>query len=195
MTSEDARCGAACRASTCARGIFGRDHELRLWPTGRGVYDPAMPNYRRWHTGRFVFLTVVTAERRAILCGDLARRLLREAMAAAHAKWPWRTLGLVFLPNHLHLLWELPADDLDYSKRVGRWKSRFTTAWLSAGASEAEVPAGQRRRRLRGVWQQRFFEKVPRVQGARPTGHRLRRGLRRRGGFAAGLRRPGAFVA
>ena len=122
------------------------------------MYDPAMPNYRRWHTGRFVFLTVVTAERRAFLCGDLARRLLREAMAAAHAKWPWRTRGLVLLPNHLHLLWELPADDLDYSKRVGRWKSRFTTAWLSAGASEAEVPTGQRRRRLRGVWQQRFFE-------------------------------------
>ena len=125
---------------------------------GAGVYDPPMPNYRRWHTGRFVFLTVVTAERQAFLCGDLARRLLREAMAAAHAKWPWRTRGLVLLPNHLHLLWELPADDLDYSKRVGRWKSRFTTAWLSAGASEAEVPTGQRRRRLRGVWQQRFFE-------------------------------------
>ena len=117
-----------------------------------------MPNYRRWYTGRFVFLTVVTAARQRLLCGELARRLLREAIDEARQRWPWRTRAMVLPPDHLHVLWELPEDDLDYSKRVARWKGRFTSKWLAAGGAESDVPAGQRRRRLRGVWQQRFLK-------------------------------------
>ncbi len=69
---------------------------------------------------------------------------------------PWETVGMVLLPDHLHFLWELPKGDSAYSQRIATIKKRFTRAYLAAGGTEASIPTGQRRLRLRGVWQQRF---------------------------------------
>jgi putative transposase len=66
--------------------------------------------------------------------------------------------AMVLLPDDLHMLWRLPEGDLEYSARLPVLKKRFTRAYLSGGGREAEVLRGQRRHRLRGVWQRRFWE-------------------------------------
>ena len=117
-----------------------------------------MPNYRRRHTGSCVFLTLVTADRRAIFADGPVRKLLRKAIEDTRATRPWDTEAIALLPNHLHMLWRMPEGDTDYSTRIAVLKKRFTRAYLAAGRVEAEVPHGQQQHRLRGVWQRRFWE-------------------------------------
>lgn len=116
-----------------------------------------MPGYRR-RRGVFVFLTVVTACRTPLFAQTSARRLLRHAIRRTRVDRPWEMTAIVLLPDHLHMLWQMPADDLDYSTRIAGIKKRFTRAWLATGGREAPVAAGQRRHRLRGVWQRRFWK-------------------------------------
>jgi len=66
--------------------------------------------------------------------------------------------AIVLLPDHLHMLWRMPEGDADYSTRIAATKKRFTRSYLAAGGAEAPVRPGQRRHRLRGVWQPRFWE-------------------------------------
>ncbi len=117
-----------------------------------------MPNYRRWHDGSLYFFTLVTQDRREIFRHEMARRLLREAMESTRAERLWTTVAIVLLPDHLHLIWRMSGDDLDYSTRIGAIKKRFTRAYLAAGGSEGSVSDGGRKHRRRGVWQQRFWE-------------------------------------
>jgi putative transposase len=54
------------------------------------------------------------------------------------------------LPDHVHAIWTLPADDCDYSKRWGIVKKHFTQTWLASGCTEQSVTAsGLRYRRPR----------------------------------------------
>ena len=117
-----------------------------------------MPNYRRKHEGNLYCFTLVTRGRRPLFADESARRLLRHAMDQTRRDHPWETVGMVLLPDHLHFLWELPKGDSAYSQRIATIKKRFTRAYLAAGGTEASIPTGQRRLRLRGVWQQRFWE-------------------------------------
>jgi len=105
-----------------------------------------------------VFLTIVTAEGRPLFADGLGRRLLRTAIRQTRAERPWEMTAIVLLANHLHMIWKLRAADLDYSVRVAVLKKRFTRAWPAEGGGEASVRPGQRRHRLRGVWQRRFWE-------------------------------------
>lgn len=84
--------------------------------------------------------------------------MLGKAMRRTRADWPWQTLGIVLLPDHLHMLWRMPADDTDYSRRITSIKRRFTRAYLDSGGIEGTPPPGQHRKRHRGVWQKRFWE-------------------------------------
>ena len=117
-----------------------------------------MPNYRRNYVGDCFFLTLVTAGRAKLFDSPQARQLLGRAMRTTGGQWPWETIAIVLMPDHLHLLWRLPSDDLDYSRRIASIKRRFTRSYLAAGGAEGEVPAGQSRKRCRGVWQRRFWE-------------------------------------
>lgn len=65
---------------------------------------------------------------------------------------------MVLLPDHLHMLWRMPDDDTDFSTRIAALKKRFTRAYLREGGRDSDVPPGQVRHRLRGVWQRRFWE-------------------------------------
>jgi len=118
-----------------------------------------MPSYRRWHIeGGVYFLTIVTHERRSILTGDLARGILRRAMVEARRRRPFEQMGVVLLPEHMHMMWRLPDGDADYSTRVGGIKQSFTRAYLAAGGLEGASTASRARQRYRGVWQKRFLE-------------------------------------
>jgi len=119
----------------------------------------AVSHYRRYYVaGGTYFFTVVTYQRRPILTTDLARRCLREAIREVQAKWPWKVLAMVLLPDHLHSIWVLPPGDARYSARWQQIKQRFTVGFLSSGGSEGRVSSSRHRHGERGVWQRRFWE-------------------------------------
>ncbi len=118
-----------------------------------------MPNYRRWYVpGGTYFFTLVTHYRQPILCTDLGRRCLREAVHKVRAAWPFTMVAVVLLPEHLHTVWTLPPGDARYPIRWKRIKEEFTRRYLRAGGDEIMPSVSRRRRQERAVWQQRYWE-------------------------------------
>lgn len=117
-----------------------------------------MRRYRRNRNGRVYFFTAATHERRPILTTDLGRRSLRKAFQFTQATYPFKIVAIVLLPDHLHSVWELPAQDVDYSLRWRRIKSRFTRSWLSGGGTEGTKTQSRRNAGERAIWQRRFYE-------------------------------------
>jgi putative transposase len=108
--------------------------------------------------GGTYFFTVVTERRAAILCGEQARLLLRQALNDCRDRWPFRIEAVVLLPDHLHTIWSLPPGDTNFSRRWSWIKHRFVRAWTDNGGLEQVVSESRSRNRRRGVWQRRFWE-------------------------------------
>lgn len=104
------------------------------------------------------FFTLATHQRRAILTTPAGRACLRRAIREEQARRDFRLPAIVLLPDHLHMLVELPAGDDDYSRRLAGIKHRFTRAFLAGGGTEGVATGSRRRQRYRGVWQKRFYE-------------------------------------
>lgn len=117
-----------------------------------------MRHYIRSRAGQVFFFTVVTHERREILTTDLGRTALRTAIRTVRADHPFRITAVVLLPDHLHTVWELPADDADYSLRWRLIKSYFTQLWTGQGGEEGHAGGSRKRKGERAVWQRRFYE-------------------------------------
>jgi putative transposase len=120
-----------------------------------------MPNYIRLRVdGGTYFFTVVTYQRQPILTNETSRRILREAWKETERRFPFETVAVCLLPDHIHCIWKLPAGDADYSVRWKVLKALFTRAYLN------ELGAGKRRniietkRREAAIWQRRFWEHV-----------------------------------
>jgi putative transposase len=108
-----------------------------------------MSDYRRaFAPGGCYFFTVVTHRRRPLFADDARVGLLREAFAWTRARRPFTIDAIVVLPDHLHCLWTLPADDADFS---GRW--RAIKQYVSK-----RIPAPVSARGEKPVWQRRFWE-------------------------------------
>lgn len=58
--------------------------------------------------------------------------LLRSAYARGLQERPFQTLAITVLPAELHAIWALPDEDPELPLRVGRLKSRFGHALVSA---------------------------------------------------------------
>lgn len=87
--------------------------------------------------------------------------LLRAAFRYTRYRHPFAINAIVILPDHLHALWPLPAGDSDFSTR---WRLIKTT--FSRGLRPTErVSASRSRKRERGTWQRRFWEKTIRNDG------------------------------
>ena len=117
-----------------------------------------MPNYRRSREGSHFFFTVVTDSRAPILLSDIARSALRLAFHETRERWPFSVEGIVLLEDHLHAIWTLPEGDVEYPKRWGFIKKRFTQIYLGAGGKERQVRPSKQAKRERGVWQRRYWE-------------------------------------
>lgn len=104
------------------------------------------------------FFTVVTYGRRPILTTDEGRKHLRKAIEKIRSKRQFNIFATVLLPDHWHLVMQLPMDDANYSTRIKRIKEEFSQSWLDDGLPEAPVTASQRKRGQRGIWQPRFWE-------------------------------------
>jgi len=113
-----------------------------------------MTAYRRHRVpGGTYFFTVNLYDRRSrLLTSNID--LLRDAVRKVHARAPFHIDAWVVLPDHLHSVWTLPEDDLNYS---GRWQAIKT-------AFSKQIPAGEFRsasrdgKGERGIWQRRFWE-------------------------------------
>ncbi len=117
-----------------------------------------MRSYVRSRIGSTFFFTVVTHRRRSLLTTDLGRDCLRTAFLDVRRNHPFRTVAIVLLPDHLHAVWELPREDVDYSKRWRLIKRRFSQLWSERGGVEGNMTASRERKGERAIWQRRFFE-------------------------------------
>jgi putative transposase len=118
-----------------------------------------MPNFRRYFVpGATYFFTVVTYNRAAFLCADVAREVLRIVMRECRAQWPFEMPAVVLLPDHWHALWSLPTNDDRYPGRLGWIKKEFSKRWLARGGEQQNVTVAQGKEHRRGVWQPRYWE-------------------------------------
>ena len=118
-----------------------------------------MSDYRRYFVpGGMYFFTVVTYDRRPILTTDDGRKFLRNAVRKISADRPFDLFSTVLLPEHWHLVMQLPPGDADYSTRMKRIKEEFTRSWLDFGLPEAKISDAQKKKSIRGIWQPRFWE-------------------------------------
>lgn len=118
-----------------------------------------MPNYRRlFQPGGTFFFTLVTCDRHRLFADEFARTCLREAIRSVQAKMPFDLTTIVLMPNHLHCLWRLPPDDIDYSARWSCIKRAFSKRWVAAGGDPLAVSRARQKHREYGIWQKRFWE-------------------------------------
>ncbi|AUH53044.1 transposase [Chromobacterium sp. ATCC 53434] len=114
-----------------------------------------MPDYRRcWTPGGTYFFTVALWRRHG---NDLLVRhvdALREAVRAVKARHPFVIHGWVVLPDHLHCVLELPAEDADFALRWRLIKMTFSKR-IASGES---LSSSRTRRKERGIWQRRYWE-------------------------------------
>ncbi len=110
--------------------------------------------YRRANTaGATYFFTVNLADRSNTLLID-AIDVLREAMRAVQQRHPFHIDAIVVLPDHLHTIWTLPADDAAFPMRWALIKAAFSR----------KIPNTERRsasrhsKGERGIWQRRYWE-------------------------------------
>jgi putative transposase len=83
--------------------------------------------------------------------------LLRDSVRRAQARYPFRIDAMVVLPDHLHALWTLPANDARHRLRWMLVRRAFTRRLLMAGLLQAQDSAG-RGDAERALWQRRYRE-------------------------------------
>lgn len=118
-----------------------------------------MPQYRRARIpGGSFFFTVVTEQRQRVLTQPPVRHALREAIRAVRRDRPFRIDGWVLLPDHLHAVWTLPAQDDDYATRWRLIKGGVTQR-LGQAFRNADALTSRRLAKGHGsLWQHRYWE-------------------------------------
>jgi len=87
-----------------------------------------MSDYIRYRIpGGCYFFTVNLQDRdKTLLVDHIA--LLRESVRDCKQKRPFHTDAWVVLPEHMHCMWTMPVDDMDYSNRWKIIKTHFSKA-------------------------------------------------------------------
>jgi putative transposase len=99
------------------------------------------------------FFTVTLADRSS---DALVRHIdrLRHIYQSIQKRYPFETVAICVLPDHLHAIWSLPPDDADFPLRWNRIKGDFSRG-LQASATRTESKIS---RREKGIWQRRYWE-------------------------------------
>ena len=101
--------------------------------------------YRRLHIpNSLVFLTVVTHQREPLLLRPAVRAALRHAFARMAARHPVRMHAFVVMPDHCHMIWAMPVDDGNYSRRMRLLKHHMSC--------QPDLP--------HPIWQKRFWDHI-----------------------------------
>lgn len=112
-----------------------------------------MVNYRRVRlVGGTYFFTLTLKDRRSDL---LVRHidLLRNALQQMKRRRPFTLFAVVVMPDHLHLLVQMPQGDSNYSARLRDFKALFVKSLRAAGE-----PIRLNNRGDADIWQARFWE-------------------------------------
>ena len=118
-----------------------------------------MPNYRRADSpGATYFFTLNTHSRQPWLVNDDVRQALREAIESTRARYHFAIDAWVLLPDHIHCIWTLPADDANFSIRWALIKQHVSKACARRYVNPNHFNASQRKRGESGFWQRRFWE-------------------------------------
>jgi putative transposase len=117
-----------------------------------------MSRYRRAKAASTFFFTVVSYQRRPILCDVMLRTALHRAIDNVRSQRPFKIDAWVLLPDHLHCIWTMPDGDADFSTR---W--RLIKRWVAISCRHAyrdDYPASRSRRTHSDstIWQRRFWE-------------------------------------
>lgn len=120
-----------------------------------------MPNYRRaMVTGGTYFFTVVTYRRQLFLCDAHVRDALRKGIRSTRKTHPFAIDAWVLLPDHLHCIWTLPADDANFSVRWAMIKRAVTKQCGGRLHREKWMTPSKIKRQESTIWQRRFWEHV-----------------------------------
>jgi putative transposase len=112
-----------------------------------------MVRYRRnFVPGGTFFFTVALEDRRSCALVDHIDSL-RAAFRITRSERPFTIDAVVILPDHLHAIFTLPPDDLDFSGRWRQIKSHFTRHVVAQGLAVERNPKGEHK-----LWQRRFWE-------------------------------------
>jgi putative transposase len=113
-----------------------------------------MTRYRRAkNDGGLFFFTVTLADRSSQLLVQHIQ-LLRDAYAFVLRKYPFATIAICVLPDHLHAVWSLPEGDTNFPLRWSLIKSRFSRGL----SSDPRRSASKIKKREKGIWQRRYWE-------------------------------------
>ena len=107
-----------------------------------------MPNYRRNYVpGGTYFFTLVTYQRRKYFDTPNKLDLLHAKIRQVQRNKPFELLAYCLLPDHIHLLIELPQEDSGFSIRMREIK-RLTTLWMKRETLE----------NVDRIWQDKYWE-------------------------------------
>ena len=112
-----------------------------------------MPDYRRARfDGSIYFFTVTLPDRSSsLLVSEIDR--LRRAYRTVQHRYPFETVAVCILPDHLHAVWSLPSGDADFSTRWNGIKSGFSRGLEAMPRSPSKIV-----KREKGIWQRRYWE-------------------------------------
>src|SRR5260370_30577775 len=113
-----------------------------------------MSRYRRAYVeGGVFFFTVTLADRSS---DALVRHIdrLRRIYMSIQERYPFETIAICVLTDHLHAVWSLPQDDADFSLRWSLIKGGFSRGLPGDRPRSSSKMA----RRERGIWQRRYWE-------------------------------------
>ncbi len=118
-----------------------------------------MPEYRRaYQPGGYYFFTVTTFKRKPFLTEESAGMCFKHAWQKVKKVRPFETIAFCLLPDHLHCIWRLPENDVDYSQRWASIKSIFSREYSKNGAIEINSGISRINKSERAYWQRRFWE-------------------------------------
>ncbi|MFC3908901.1 transposase [Legionella dresdenensis] len=110
-------------------------------------------NYRRnFLPGGMFFFTATLHNRKSTLLVDKIE-LLKEAIHMVKTEYPFQIRAYVVLPEHMHMIWQLPPRDSNYSLRWQKIKTRFSKA-----VCKTEMPVFKSQHNECILWQRRFWE-------------------------------------
>jgi putative transposase len=103
--------------------------------------------------GGTYFFTVTLANRGSTALIDHIAAL-RTAYRRVQTLHPFKTIAICVLPDHIHVIWKLPAGDHDFALRWQHIKGQFSRQ-LSANAQRSD---SKFKKREKGIWQRRYWE-------------------------------------
>jgi putative transposase len=112
-----------------------------------------MVNYRRVYIpgGLFAFTLALYDRHQSLLIEHIQQ--FKASLAYTKQRFPFDCIAICVLPEHIHMIWQLPVDAHDYSTRIRILKEQFTRHLLMQGHQ-----TDRRDKTARCIWQRRFWE-------------------------------------